>query len=114
MSSPCSRPYSLVGHVDMVSVLVHLLDHYLGIVGRQLLQLFLQDPNDRSHAHLGQANTSRGLKSKFPFLKDAYWGTDSIWSAGYFVSTVGANEEVIRRYIMNQGTEDAGQAKLVI
>ncbi len=32
-----------------------------------------------------------------------------IWSNGYFVSTVGANEEMIRKYIERQGQEDIGQ-----
>ncbi|MCB9803602.1 transposase, partial [Candidatus Nomurabacteria bacterium] len=50
-----------------------------------------------------------GLKQKFPFLKQVYWGTDSIWSEGYFVTTVGANESVIRKYIIRQGQEDSGQ-----
>lgn len=59
-----------------------------------------------------KANTSRGMKEKFPFLKDLYWGTDGIWSDGYFVSTVGVNEEIIHKYIENQGKEDTGQAKL--
>ena len=59
-----------------------------------------------------KANTSRGLKQKFPFLKQVYWGTDGIWSDGYFASTVGINEDIIRRYIANQGKEDSGQAKL--
>lgn len=59
-----------------------------------------------------KSNTARHLKQKFPFLKEVYWGTDSIWSEGYFVSTVGINEEIIRRYIEKQGQEDAGQAKL--
>jgi len=53
--------------------------------------------------------TARALKEQFPFLKTVYWGTDSIWSAGYFASTVGINEAVIRRYIEQQGLEDAGQ-----
>ena len=61
-----------------------------------------------------KANTARDLKSKFPFLKDAYWGTTSIWSAGYFVSTVGVNEKIVRGYIEKQGQEDAGQAELVL
>ena len=61
-----------------------------------------------------KSNTARDMKKKFSFLKDVYWGTDSIWSGGYFVSTVGANEEIIRRYIELQGQEDAGQAKLVL
>ena len=57
-----------------------------------------------------KANTSRGLKKKFGFLKDVYWGTDGIWSDGYFVSTVGINEQMIKQYIENQGKEDTGQA----
>lgn len=61
-----------------------------------------------------KVNTARGLKQKFPFLKEAYWGTDGIWSDGYFVSTVGINEEIIRNYIIKQGDEDTGQAKLAL
>jgi putative transposase len=56
-------------------------------------------------------NTSRELKQKFPFLKKVYWGTDSVWSEGYFVSTVGIDEAVIQAYIENQGKKDAGQTK---
>ena len=59
-----------------------------------------------------KANTSKGMKDKFPFLKELYWGTDGIWSDGYFVSTVGLNEETIKAYVENQGKEDTGQAKL--
>lgn len=61
-----------------------------------------------------KSNTSRDLKRKFPFLKNVYWGTDGIWSDGYFVSTVGINETIIRKYIENQGKEDLGQAQLVL
>ena len=61
-----------------------------------------------------KANTSRRLKEKFSFLKDVYWGTDGIWSDGYFVSTVGINEKIIQRYIQLQGEEDSGQAQLVL
>lgn len=61
-----------------------------------------------------KSNTSGSLKQKFPFIKKVYWGTDGVWSDGYFVSTVGINEEVIKRYIEQQGREDAGQAVLEI
>ena len=30
----------------------------------------------------------------------------SFWARGYFVSTVGADEEVVREYIKDQGKED--------
>lgn len=59
-------------------------------------------------------NTAKEMKQKFPFVKEVYWGTDSVWSEGYFVSTVGINDEVIRRYIENQGNQDAGQTKFEI
>jgi putative transposase len=92
--------------------------------------LYLKETNhDKDHIHLLisippqvsvgsvvrllKTNTSRKLKEQFPFLKNVYWGTDGIWSDGYFVSTVGINEKIIRRYIQNQGDEDMGQtAKL--
>ena len=83
--------------------------------------------HDKDHLHLqisipptmavGKAvgiikqNTARRLKQKFPFLKEVYWGTESIWSGGYFVSTVGINESATKAYIESQGKEDAGQTK---
>lgn len=89
---------------------------------------FVEVNHDRDHLHLlmsapptmsvGKAvglvkqNTSRELKRKFPFLKEVYWGTDAIWSEGYFVATVGINEAIIQKYIEEQGKKDAGQAKL--
>ncbi len=59
-----------------------------------------------------KSNTSRELKQKFPFFKTLYHGTDGIWSDGYFVSTVGVNEQTIKNYITLQGKEDSGQALL--
>jgi putative transposase len=81
--------------------------------------------HDKDHIHLllslpptiavGKAvgiikqNTAKELKQKFPFVKQVYWGTDSVWSEGYFVTTVGANESIIKKYIENQGKKDLGQ-----
>ncbi len=62
-----------------------------------------------SVVRLIKTNSSNALNQKFPHLREVYWGTRSIWSAGYFVSTVGINEDIIRRYIQSQGLEDAGQ-----
>lgn len=59
-----------------------------------------------------KANTSKRLKEKFDFVRLLYWGTDGVWSDGYFVSTVGLSEKVIKQYIENQGKEDTGQAML--
>ena len=61
-----------------------------------------------------KSNTSKSLKAKYDFLKEVYWGTESIWSPGYFVSTVGINEKTIQNYVKMQGKEDSGQAELEV
>ncbi len=93
-------------------------------------QIFFKTMNhDKDHVHLQavipptmsvgsvvrliKSNTARGAKEQFPFLKKVYWGTDSLWSAGYFVSTSGISSEVLKAYIEHQGRADEGQtAKL--
>jgi putative transposase len=89
-------------------------------------KLYIKEANhDKNHIHilisippqitvgsvvrLLKTNSSRDIKNKFPILKKRYWGTDGIWSDGYFVSTVGINTEIIKRYIENQGSLDTGQ-----
>lgn len=103
--------------------LAEITDHYP-------LIKFKQINHDQDHLHLlvsipptmtvGKAiglikqNTARNLKQKFLHLKDIYWGTESIWSEGYFVSTVGINEKTIRQYIEDQGKKDSGQTKFEV
>ena len=53
--------------------------------------------------------TGRLLKQRFEHVRKAYYRIDGMWSDGYFVSTVGIDEEIIRRYIENQYTEDIGR-----
>jgi len=57
-------------------------------------------------------NTSRSLSVKFVFLKKVYWDRKGIRGKGYFVSTAGINEYVIRRYVQSQEEEETGQARL--
>lgn len=59
-----------------------------------------------------KSNTARLMRKRYAFLKKLYPKKVGIWSAGYFVSTVGVNEQVIAAYIRHQGKEDQGQAKL--
>ena len=61
-----------------------------------------------------KSTTGLLLKRKFEYMRKAYWGVNGIWSDGYFVSTVGVNEEIIKKYIEQQGKEDMGQAQLVL
>ena len=98
--------------------LIEITDHYP--------KLYIKEANhDKDHIHilisippqmsvgsvvrLVKTNTARKIKEKFPVLKKYYWGTDSLWSSGYFVSTVGITTETIRLYIENQGNLDTGQ-----
>jgi putative transposase len=56
-----------------------------------------------------KANSSRYLRSKFKFIREIYLEKDGIWSVGYFSSTVGLNEDIIRKYIEWQGKKDKPQ-----
>ena len=51
--------------------------------------------------------TGKEMFNQMPELKKKLWG-GAFWSAGYYVSTVGAhgNEELIKKYVKNQGRED--------
>jgi len=58
-----------------------------------------------------KANTSREIRQRFPEIKKVYWRHE-FWSPGFFSSTVGIDEEVIRRYVEFQEKVDTGQLKL--
>jgi putative transposase len=58
-----------------------------------------------------KSNTSTALKKEYDFLKKVYWKGNGIWSVGFFVSTVGADETTIKRYVAEQGKEDSGQTQ---
>ncbi len=47
-------------------------------------------------------NTGKALKEKFNLLKRRYYGRGGMWSVGYFFSTVGLDEEMIKNYVKYQ------------
>ena len=53
--------------------------------------------------------SSRFLRSKFKFIREIYLEKDGIWSVGYFSSTIGINEKLIKKYIDMQGRKDLPQ-----
>ena len=55
-----------------------------------------------------KANTSREIRNKFEWIKKIYWRNE-FWSPGFFSSTVGIDEEVIKRYVEFQEKVDKGQ-----
>ena len=58
-----------------------------------------------------KANTSRDVRQQFPWVKKLYWRNE-FWSPGFFSSTVGIDEEVIKRYVEFQERVDTGQVQL--
>jgi putative transposase len=56
-----------------------------------------------------KAESSKHLRAKFKFIREIYLEKDGIWSVGYFSSTVGLNEEKVKRYIEWQGKKDKPQ-----
>jgi len=58
-----------------------------------------------------KSQSGRLMKRRYLYMRKAYYGRDGIWSDGYFVSTVGVNEQVIKKYIERQGQEDNGQTQ---
>jgi putative transposase len=130
--------YKTQYHVVIVTkyrrkILVRGVKQYLRVIFQEIRKFrpgveYFEIGIDRDHVHLHmvippkyavsevirelKANTSRRLRAKFSFLEKVYWGTRSIWSKGFFVSTVGVNEQTIRNYVKWQGVEDFGQAEL--
>ena len=61
-----------------------------------------------------KGQSSSRLRKKFQWLERVYWKENIVWSPGYFVSTVGLNEEQIIKYVKWQESQDSGQAELVL
>ncbi len=59
-----------------------------------------------------KSDTARDLKKSYPFLKKCYFGTESVWSDGYFVSTVGINEAVVHTMLNTKGAKIWGKLSL--
>lgn len=61
-----------------------------------------------------KSQSSAHLRKRFPFLQKVYWKENIVWSPGYFVSSVGVDEDVIRHYVEHQGQRDEGQLELTL
>jgi putative transposase len=59
-----------------------------------------------------KSQSSSQLRKRFEWLSKVYWKENIIWSPGYFVSSVGLDEETIRRYVEHQGNQDSGQLRM--
>ena len=57
-----------------------------------------------------KAHTAREMRKRFEYLGRS----NGMWSVGYFVSTVGTNETIIKTYIQNQEKQDTGRSEIVL
>jgi putative transposase len=88
--------------------------------------LFIHEMNtDQDHVHIQieippniavsdavralKAASSLHLRKKFKYIREIYLEKDGIWSVGYFCSTIGLNEDQIKKYIQWQGKKDKPQ-----
>lgn len=59
-----------------------------------------------------KSQSASHMRKSFGWLKKVYWKENLVWSPGYFVSSVGIDEEVIRSYVEHQGKQDSGQLRM--
>ena len=59
-----------------------------------------------------KARSAGMLRKRFHWLKQVYWQENIVWSPGFFYSTVGVDEKVIKQYVKYQGKKDLGQLQL--
>ncbi len=58
-----------------------------------------------------KSQSSSRIRRKFTWLSKGYWKENILWSPGYFVSSVGIDERVIKNYVERQGQIDSGQLR---
>ena len=59
-----------------------------------------------------KGQSSSQLRKTFKWLGKVYWKENVVWSPGYFISSVGLDEQTIKNYVKNQGQQDSGQLLL--
>src|SRR5258708_1769207 len=59
-----------------------------------------------------KSQSAKVIRREIGWFDKPYHDTPSLWSVGYFVSTIGLNEEMIKKYVRYQQKQDSGQAKL--
>ena len=59
-----------------------------------------------------KGQSSSELRKTFKWLSKVYWKENVMWSPGYFVSSVGIDEEIIKNYVEHQGVQDSGQLRM--
>lgn len=59
-----------------------------------------------------KGQSSHHMRKTFKWLSKVYWKDNIVWSPGYFVSSVGIDENIIRNYVEHQGRKDSDQLRM--
>jgi len=87
-----------------------------GSICQDHVHMYLSVPPKYSPSYVMKilkGKSAERLRKEFLVLKKKYWGLH-IWSRGYFVSTVGLNGEIIRKYIKSQEEEQEKEEQIRI
>lgn len=79
-----------------------------GAVKEEHVHLYLSIPPKHSISDAVKwlkGKSAERLLKKFPVLEKQYWGRH-LWARGYFVSTVGITDQIIKQYIQKQRDEE--------
>lgn len=80
------------------------------------IHLYLSVPPKHSPSYVMKilkGKSSELLMREYKMFRKRYWRSN-IWARGYFVSTVGINENAIKQYIQNQREEEERERQLRI
>ena len=86
----------------------------IGFDGDHLHMVMVIPPKYSIASVMGQlkSQSASTLRKQFSWLAKVYWKESVVWSPGYFVSSVGIDEQVIKNYVEQQGRQDSGQLRM--
>ena len=86
----------------------------IGFDGDHLHMVMVIPPKYSIASVMGRlkSQSASRLRKKFSWLGEVYWAENIVWSPGYFVSSVGVDEETIKHYVEHQGKQDSGQFRM--
>ncbi|MBW2090898.1 MAG: IS200/IS605 family transposase [Deltaproteobacteria bacterium] len=85
-----------------------------GAIASDHVHMYLSVPPKHSPEYVMKilkGKSAEYLSKEFPEFRKQYWGKH-IWARGYFISTVGIDREVIRKYVQNQQNDQIHEGQL--
>ena len=101
---------------EILMELCHWLDIKIieGAICSDHIHMYLSVPPKYSPSHVMKiikGKSAEMLRKEFPEPGKRYWGLH-IWARGYFISTVGVDIEIIRKYVKEQVKYQVRQEQL--